>query len=100
MAMEIPCIATQVAGIPELVRDGIDGLLVAPSDEHGLAGAIARLMDDPELRLRLGRSSRRRVVEEYDIVRNLQALEAILRRRVGDLPPLNRRGLENHQTVQ
>ena len=50
MAMEIPCVTTWITGIPELIRNGIDGLLVAPSDELALAAAIARLMDDPDLR--------------------------------------------------
>jgi len=83
MAMEIPCIANYIAGIPELLRDGIDGLLVPASDEKGLAGAIARLMDDPELRLRLGRASRTHVLEDYNLPHNILALDAIFRRRVG-----------------
>jgi colanic acid/amylovoran biosynthesis glycosyltransferase len=82
MAMEIPCIANYIAGIPELLRDGIDGLLVPASDEKGLAGAIARLMDDPELRLRLGRASRTHVLEDYNLPRNIEALGAIFRRRL------------------
>lgn len=55
MAMEIPCVATLITGIPELIRDGIDGLLVAPSDDTALADAICRLMDDTELRQLLAR---------------------------------------------
>ncbi|MCA1615394.1 MAG: glycosyltransferase [Acidobacteria bacterium] len=50
MAMEIPCVATTVNGIPELIRSGIDGLLVAPSDEEELARAVAALLDDAALR--------------------------------------------------
>jgi glycosyltransferase involved in cell wall biosynthesis len=42
MAMEIPCVATFITGIPELIRDGLDGLLVAPSDVAALADAIGR----------------------------------------------------------
>jgi glycosyltransferase involved in cell wall biosynthesis len=52
MAMEIPCITTHITGVPELIRDGVDGLLVAPSDLNGLVKALARLMDDAELRQR------------------------------------------------
>src|SRR5258706_7492768 len=44
MAMEIPCVATPVAGVPELIRDGIDGLLVPPSDERAIGLAILRLV--------------------------------------------------------
>jgi glycosyltransferase involved in cell wall biosynthesis len=82
MAMEIPCVATFITGIPELIRDGVDGLLVAPSDDAALARAIARLMDDAELRHRLARAGRRRVVECYDLERNSARLAEIFRRRL------------------
>jgi len=74
MAMAIPCVATHVCGIPELIRDEIDGLLVAPSDECGLAEAIGRLMDDPQLGERLGCAGRQRIVERYDLSRNVMRL--------------------------
>ncbi len=77
MAMEIPCVSTWVAGIPELIRDSMDGLLVPPSDEAALAGAIARLMDDRELRRELGRSGRRRVMEKYCLRRNVSRLAEV-----------------------
>ena len=48
--MTIPCVTTFITGIPELIRDGLDGLLVAPSDAEGLAAALARLMDDAALK--------------------------------------------------
>ena len=82
MAMEIPCVATWVAGIPELIADGVQGLLVAPSDEEGLARAIARLLDEPELRRRLGRAGRERVLEQYDLDTNFSRLAGIFRRRL------------------
>ncbi len=47
MSMEIPCVATWVNGVPELIRDGDDGLLVALSDADGLAAAIKLLIDHP-----------------------------------------------------
>ena len=50
MAMELPVVTTFVNGIPELIRHGMDGWLVAPSDEESLASAIANLMDDDALR--------------------------------------------------
>jgi glycosyltransferase involved in cell wall biosynthesis len=78
MAMEIPCVATRVTAVPELIRDELDGLLVPPSDEEALASALARLMDDPELRLRLGKSARRRILENYDLNRNIAALAGVL----------------------
>ena len=77
MAMEIPCISTSVAGIPELISSGITGLLVAPSDDGQLAAAIKRLMDDPHLRQRLGASARAFVVENFNLRKNVQKLAEI-----------------------
>jgi colanic acid/amylovoran biosynthesis glycosyltransferase len=84
MAMEIPCVSTMVAGIPELIRDGIDGLLVMPSDERGLAQAIARLIDDEDLRRRLGEAGRQRVTEKYDLDKNIDLLSRLFRARLSD----------------
>jgi glycosyltransferase involved in cell wall biosynthesis len=83
MAMEVPCVATRITGIPELIRDGVDGLLVAPSDVEGLAEAILRLVRDPDLRLRLGKAARQRILECYELGRNTAALAEIFRRRLG-----------------
>lgn len=78
MAMEIACVATSITGIPELIRSEVDGLLVEPRNEEMLAAALARLLDQPELRLRLGKSARRRVVECYDLRRNTAEFAAML----------------------
>ncbi len=82
MAMEIPCVSTYIAGIPELIRDGEDGLLVPASDLDALVKALASLMDDAELRRRIGKSGRARVVEDYDLRRNVERLAAIFAERV------------------
>jgi colanic acid/amylovoran biosynthesis glycosyltransferase len=82
MAMEIPCVTTFVNGIPELIRDTSDGLLVPPSDDAALAAAIARLMDDRTLRRRLGASARLRVVERYNLAPNAERLADTFRRRL------------------
>ena len=86
MAMEIPCVTTCITGIPELIRNEVDGLLVSPSDEQALAGALVRLMDEPEFAQRLGRDGRRRVEEKYDLWRNTTRLGEIFQRRLEALP--------------
>jgi glycosyltransferase involved in cell wall biosynthesis len=53
LAVGCPVIATAVGGVPEVVRDGENGLLVPPGDASALAGAIRRFFDDDELRRRL-----------------------------------------------
>jgi len=82
MAMQLPCVATRITGIPELIRDGIDGLLVTPSDPVEMAGAIARLIDDPVLRRRLAGAGRARVTEKYNLATNVARLAEIFRRRL------------------
>ncbi|MFP5275728.1 MAG: glycosyltransferase family 4 protein [Acidobacteriota bacterium] len=81
MAMEIPCVTTRITGIPELIRDGIDGLLVAPSDVTGLVQALARLMEDTKLRARIGKAGRTRVETHYDLRQNVQRLATALAER-------------------
>jgi glycosyltransferase involved in cell wall biosynthesis len=53
-------VASRVAGIPEVVEDGANGLLVPQKDAAALAEAIRRLQHEPETRARLGREARRR----------------------------------------
>lgn len=66
MACGVPLVATTGGGLPEVVgTDGSTGLLVAPADADALAAAIDRVLDDPTLRLRLGRAGRARALERY-----------------------------------
>jgi colanic acid/amylovoran biosynthesis glycosyltransferase len=74
MAMEIPCVSTFVAGIPELIRDGVEGLLVPPSSEQALFTAMERLVCDADLRRNLARAGRSRVLELYDLQQNVRLL--------------------------
>jgi len=74
MAMEVPCVATWVNGIPELIRDGEEGLLVAPSTEEELAAAMERLLADPALGRRLGQAGRQRILAEYNLKNNCAQL--------------------------
>lgn len=83
MAMKIPCVTTRITGIPELIRDGEDGLLVAPSDIQSLAEALERLITDASLRERLGGNGRQRVLEEYNLADNVGRLAGIFSRRIG-----------------
>jgi glycosyltransferase involved in cell wall biosynthesis len=83
MAMEIPCVSTYVAGIPELIESGVDGLLVPASDAGLLADAIDRLIADPGLRRRLGAAARRKIVERYNLSVNCERLLEIFAQRIG-----------------
>ena len=66
MSAELPVVASAISGIPELITDGVNGLLVPPQDGEALAGAIIRLGSDHELRQRIVASGLARVRERYD----------------------------------
>jgi glycosyltransferase involved in cell wall biosynthesis len=78
-AMELAAVASRVAAIPELIADGINGLLVPPGNKAALAAALARLIGDPALRLRLGRAARARVLAEFGMSAGIDRLAIRLR---------------------
>ncbi|MDM8561464.1 glycosyltransferase family 4 protein [Candidatus Parabeggiatoa sp. HSG14] len=80
MAMEIPCITTHITGIPELITNGKNGILVAASDIEALVEAITLLMDNQNLRFQIGKSGRQRVLKDYKLQRNTEKLADIFRR--------------------
>jgi glycosyltransferase involved in cell wall biosynthesis len=65
MACGLPVVATRVGGNPELVRDGVDGLLYAPGDVGGLVAALEALLADPARARRMGDAARRRASEAF-----------------------------------
>jgi glycosyltransferase involved in cell wall biosynthesis len=79
MASGVPVVASRLSGIPELVEDGRTGLLVPPHDTAALAGALARLKADPELRARLAAAGRSRVARAFDLKLNAAALVECVR---------------------
>lgn len=63
MATGLPIVATRVGAAPDLLEDGVSALLVEPADAEALADAVRRLLDDPDLRHRLGGGARERAAE-------------------------------------
>lgn len=74
MAMELPVVSTQHSGIPEVVEDGINGLLVPPEDASALAEELQRLFLDRELQEQLGIQGRQKVKVMFNPETNAQAL--------------------------
>jgi glycosyltransferase involved in cell wall biosynthesis len=74
MATGTPVVATGVSGIPELVTDGVNGLLVEPEQPEQLADALVRLHEDRALAARLGRAAQTTVAERFDGDRLAQEL--------------------------
>ncbi|MFD1806048.1 glycosyltransferase family 4 protein [Pasteurella oralis] len=79
MALGTPVISTHVAGIPELVQDGITGLCVQPNDPTALADAIQCLLADVELCKTLSYQARALIEREYDEDKNVALLQALFR---------------------
>jgi glycosyltransferase involved in cell wall biosynthesis len=79
MAMEIVCVSTYVAGIPELIDPGTEGLLVAPSAVDELSEAIASLIADPVRRRQLAAAGRGKVLRSYNLARNADRLAELYR---------------------
>jgi len=73
----VPCVATRVSAIPELIEDGRTGLLVEPGDPRKLAHAIERLLREPELRQRLGEAGERRLRAHFGHGAGIETLAAL-----------------------
>lgn len=77
MASSLPIVATKVGGIPELVADGENGLLVAPADPAALALAIQRLAQNPEEAIRMGLRGRERMEKHFTLERKISETEKL-----------------------
>ncbi|MEY3760022.1 MAG: hypothetical protein RIR39_1513 [Pseudomonadota bacterium] len=85
MAMEIPCITTTITGIPELIQQGQNGLLVPASDSQSLTQAIKQLVENLALRQQLGTAGRLKVLSDYELSKNTQYLYEKLTQRLNAL---------------
>lgn len=74
MASGLPCISSQITGIPELIEHGQSGLLVSAGDATGLCMAIKALIDNPQYAQELARKAKMQVVQTYNLERNLDQL--------------------------
>jgi glycosyltransferase involved in cell wall biosynthesis len=85
-ASGLPSVSTSVAAIPEIVRDGETGILVAPRDRRGLIEALRQLVTDPARRLAMGAAAEALAVAEHDAGRNACRLLELLKRAAGHGP--------------
>jgi len=70
MAAGLPVVAPRITGVPELVEGGHSGLLFSPGDLEGATEAVASLVEDRALRVRMGARGREKVISEYNIYTN------------------------------
>lgn len=77
MALEVPVVATRIAGVPRLVADGENGLLVEPNDVDGLCRAIGHLINEPDLRARFASAARKTIERGYSFEQRMAKIRAI-----------------------
>ncbi len=83
MAAGVPVVATRVGGNPEVIEDGVSGLLVPPRDSAALAAAIGRVLEDKDLAASFAQAGVRRVAELFSIERSIRETEHLYQQLVG-----------------
>jgi glycosyltransferase involved in cell wall biosynthesis len=78
MASEVPVVSTRISGIPELIEDGNNGLLVEPGDPAALADATTRVLIDRHMASRLAKAGRRTVERDFDLTVNSRRVAELL----------------------
>jgi glycosyltransferase involved in cell wall biosynthesis len=86
MASGLAVVVTEVGGNPEIVRDGVEGLLVPRGDADAAAAALLQLLDDPARAAAIGSAGRQRVEERYQLQRTIDSYFALYQRVTGRLP--------------
>jgi glycosyltransferase involved in cell wall biosynthesis len=77
MSLEVPVVATRIAGIPRLISDGENGLLVEPNDVSELANAIGQVLGSASLRERLSAAGRRTIEDRYSFAVRMKKMAAL-----------------------
>lgn len=79
MAHGIPAVATAVGGVPQVIEDGVSGILINVDDEVALSESLASLLAEPELREELGRNGRDKVILKFGLDRTVARVVGIYR---------------------
>jgi glycosyltransferase involved in cell wall biosynthesis len=87
MAMEVPVVATRVAGVPSIIKDGENGLIVAPGDVEQLTQGLARLLKSNDLRSRFAAAGRRTVEERFCFAKRMAKMRDIYDKVLSDEAP-------------
>lgn len=77
MAMQLPAVSTDHSGIPELIENGVSGLLVPPTEVAPLIEALKTLLDDPQLCEQLAKQGRQKVLEDFELQHNTSRLRTL-----------------------
>lgn len=87
MATGVPVVSTRLAGVPEMITEGVDGLLTAPGEPIAFAEALEKLLRDADLAKQLGDAGRVTAVDRFSIEKTTAALKHLLIRRAGIATP-------------
>lgn len=79
MALEVPVISTRISGIPELIENGVNGLVVRPRSSRALAKAILKVKDNRDLAEHIRRKSREKVLKKFNVKKNVALLIELFR---------------------
>jgi glycosyltransferase involved in cell wall biosynthesis len=77
LALEVPVVATRIAGVPRLISDGVNGLLVQPGSIEDMTEALRRLLTSPSLRERLKQAGRQTIANRYNFARRMERIRGI-----------------------
>lgn len=95
-----PVVASRVGGIPEIVDEGIDGMLAPPANAEALADTITDLLESPTLRQRMIGAGREKVIGKFRFEDMVQSYEAIYQRlNTNGFEPINANSISNHSHV-
>jgi glycosyltransferase involved in cell wall biosynthesis len=84
MSLAVPVVVSPVGSIPDVIRDGENGLLVPPGDAEALRATLARLLESPGRRRRIGEAGRSTARETFGLDRGAEALRDVLVKVMGD----------------
>jgi glycosyltransferase involved in cell wall biosynthesis len=84
MRLEIPVIATNVGGLPEIIDENINGLLVPPGDQLALTNAILALLSDEKKRKQMGKEARKKFLNEFTSVKMTEGILSVYQKAIKD----------------
>ncbi|HOQ27208.1 MAG TPA: glycosyltransferase, partial [Armatimonadota bacterium] len=76
-ACRLPSVATRVSGIPDVIEEGVTGLLVDPASPEQMSEALMQLLEDPERARRMGEAAYRKVVPAFGVEAMVERIEAV-----------------------
>lgn len=77
MAAGKPVIATNAGGVPDIIENGVNGILVSPRNPQGLADGVLKVLNDPELGRKLGDAGRKTVKQKFSLERQMREIEKL-----------------------